>query len=223
MSKLFCLDDRLGACASFVQNGARLADIGTDHARLPVWLILKGVASFAVAGDINPLPLEKGKVTAEKYGVTSIDFREGSGLDVINVGDRITDVVIAGMGGELILDIITGSALTENENLNIILQPMTRSQQLIEGLYQNGFEIVAQKCAVASGKCYTVMKVKYCGIKQSVDDVFCCVGKLKLSDEKSQRFVRQHIKHLKNKSNGDSYCARLAERLEQLLMQSERT
>jgi tRNA (adenine22-N1)-methyltransferase len=217
MKQLFSLDDRLLACASFVTKSAKLADIGTDHAYLPVWLKLQGVISYAIASDINSSPLEMGRATAEKYNVNSIDFRLGNGLDTITPEDNITDVVIAGMGGEIISDILSASPITKNKNLNIILQPMTKSHILIKNLYQMGFEIVAQRCAVSHGKCYTILNVRFTGVCRQVDDKFCYLGKLDLNEEKSRRFLSQHIKHLENQGKGNASYLELAEILKKSL------
>ena len=217
MSQIFSLDNRLSACASLVRKNARLADIGTDHAYLPVWLLLNNKISYAIASDINPSPLEMGRATAEKYKVQSIDFRLGNGLGSITKEDNITDIVIAGMGGEIISEIIINSPLTKDESLNIILQPMTKSEELIKNLYKMGFEIVKQNCAVSNNKCYTIMKVHYRGKSVDVQEEFCYLGKLDLKDEKSIRFVNQHIKHLENKSKGDSNYKRLADILKKSL------
>ncbi len=217
MRQFFSLDERLLACASLVGKNARLADIGTDHAYLPVWLLLNNKTSYAIASDINPSPLEMGRATAEKYKVQSIDFRLGNGLDSITKEDNITDIVIAGMGGEIISEIIINSPLTKDESLNIILQPMTKSEELIKNLYKMGFEIVKQNCAVSNNKCYTIMKVRYRGKSVDVQEEFCYLGKLDLKDEKSIRFINQHIKHLENKSKGDSNYKRLADILKKSL------
>lgn len=213
MRQFFSLDKRLLACASFVSNGARLADIGTDHAYLPVWLMLNNKISYAIASDINPSPLKMGRATAEKYNVNLIDFRLGNGLDSITREDKITDLVIAGMGGELISEIISNSPLTKDKNLNIILQPMTKSEELIKNLYKMGFEIIEQNCDVSNDKCYTIINVRYCGNSVDVNEEFCYIGKLDLTDEKSIRFIKHHIKHLENKSKGDCDFKKLADNL----------
>ncbi len=217
MRQFFSLDERLLACASLVSDGARLADIGTDHAYLPVWLMLNNKISYAIASDINPSPLEMGRATAEKYNVNLIDFRLGNGLDSITKDDKITDIVIAGMGGEIISEIIRNSLLTKDKSLNIILQPMTKSNELIKNLYKMGFEIIEQHCAVSHNKCYTIIKAHYCGKSVNVSEKFCYLGKLDLTDEKSIRFVKQHIKHLENKSKGDYAFKMLADILKKSL------
>ena len=75
--RLFSLDERLTVCASLVREGARLADVGTDHAYLPVWLLNSGKITFAIASDINEKPLLRAKATAEKYSAQNIELRHG--------------------------------------------------------------------------------------------------------------------------------------------------
>lgn len=217
MDKLFSLDERLEMCASLVQKSARLVDVGSDHAYLPVWLLKSGKISYAIASDINKKPLESGRLTAEKYGAKNIEFRLGSGLCTVTESDNITDVVIAGMGGEIISEILLQSPLTKDKMLNIILQPMTKSEELIDFLYSNGFEIIKQSCVVSKGKCYTVMAVHYTSEKQTVTETFKYIGKLDLKDEVNVRFIKAHIKHLENKSKGDSSLTEVTEKLKKMI------
>lgn len=217
MSQIFSLDNRLSVCAGFVRNNAKLADIGTDHAYLPVWLISQGIIKEAVASDINKAPLEMGKATAEKYNIHGIQFRLGNGLETISTEDNITDIVVAGMGGEIISDIICSSPIAKNKDMNIILQPMTKSETLIENLYKSGFEIVEQKCTVSNNKCYTIMAVAYCGKSTDTEEIFNYLGKLDTRDENSQRFIMQHIKHLENKSRTDRHFKEIADILKKSL------
>ena len=110
------LQPRLQCIASLVQKGARLADVGTDHGYLPVYLLQEGTIERAIASDINALPLDHARATAEEYGVTEkIDFRLCPGLAFIRA-DECDTVAIAGMGGETILGILeasrTGTVIT---------------------------------------------------------------------------------------------------------------
>ena len=211
--RLFSLDERLLTCAGLVRDGARLADVGTDHAYLPVWLLKKGKISFAVASDIGEKPLETGRQTAEKYKADNIEFRLGAGLDTISGGDNISDIVIAGMGGEVIAEILSKSELAKNPELNIILQPMTRSDELIGFLYENGYEIRLQKALRSKGKSYTVMAVRYSGKKQLVSSVFRIIGKLDTGDPESVRYIGKKIKDLENKSLADESAKALLDEL----------
>ncbi len=144
-------DSRLSLCASFVRQGARLADIGTDHAYLPVWLCRNGVCPSAIAADINPEPLSRGQLTVEEAGLSDrITTRLSDGLSEISAGEA-DDIVIAGMGGELIAKIIGSCAFSRDKDKRWILQPMTKSEILIEWLCDNGYSILRQDCCVASG------------------------------------------------------------------------
>lgn len=217
MDRLQNLDERLKMCASLVSENARLVDVGCDHAYLPIWLILRDKISFAIACDINEMPLKSGKQNAEHFGVGNIEFRLGSGLEPISAEDRITDVIIAGMGGEVISEIILSSPLTRDKNLNLILQPMTRSEELIKSLYENGFEIKTQKCVISKGKCYTVMAVSYSGEIKAFDNAFPYIGKLDLKDETNLRFIGAQLRNLENKSNGDKSILPLINKIKKMI------
>ncbi|MBQ7503730.1 MAG: SAM-dependent methyltransferase [Ruminococcus sp.] len=211
--RLFSLDERLLTCAGLVRDGARLADIGSDHAYLPVWLLKTGKISFAIASDIGENPLETGRQIAEKYKAENIDFRLGAGLDTIRDEDNITDVVIAGMGGEVIAEILSRSGLAKNPELNLILQPMTRSDELVGFLYENGFELKEQIALNSKGRSYTVMTARYCGKKISTSSLFRIVGKLDMSDPESVRYIGKKIKDLENKSRADDSARALLNEL----------
>lgn len=215
MERLFSLDNRLKTCASLVPYGARLVDVGTDHAYLPVWLLKNNRISYAVASDINQKPLDSGRLTAEKYQTENIEFRLGPGLETLSRSDNIDTAVIAGMGGEIIREIIGGSKLAEN--LTLILQPMTKSEVLIKYLCDNGFDIITQVCAGTGSKYYTILKAKYTGDVRKKDKSFFYLGKLDLSDETCKKFVQNHIKNLENKSKGDSSLLPLIKELKEKL------
>ena len=103
------LTPRLAAVAAQVPPGARLADVGTDHAYLPVWLLLAGRIVGAVATDVNQGPLQRGQETAQRYGVAHrMDFRRCDGLAALSPGE-VDTVVIAGMGGDLMVHILSAA------------------------------------------------------------------------------------------------------------------
>lgn len=159
--RLFDLDNRLRLCAEFVRKNSRVADIGTDHAYLPVWLCKNNIAVHAIAADINPMPLERGIKTIEKYSATDVVIpRLSNGLKEINP-DEVDDIVIAGMGGEIIASILNNARWIKNSKYHLILQPMTKAEILREYLYTNGFTIKNEKATVAENKLYTVMSVYY--------------------------------------------------------------
>ncbi|MDE6599627.1 MAG: class I SAM-dependent methyltransferase, partial [Oscillospiraceae bacterium] len=133
------LDKRLRLCADMVR-GKRVCDVGTDHAYLAAELLSEGRCETAVAADINEKPLAAARLTLEKAGV--LDRAElilSDGLENIPESG-ITDIVIAGMGGELIAAILSRCGWLDGKNL--ILQPMSRADFLIKWLCENGFEIL---------------------------------------------------------------------------------
>lgn len=217
MDKLFCLDNRLMMCASFVPKGARLADIGTDHAYLPVWLLKQNLISYAIASDVNCRPLQAGKATAEKYQAENIDFRLGSGLETITEADDINCIVIAGMGGELISELLSKSPLVRKKNIRLILQPMTKPHKLIKYLYSEGFEISEQKTCKSHGKHYTVMTAVYSGNKQKIDEVFSYTGKLDTKNDCNISYLEGQIKNLEKQGKGDFHYNHIAEKIKELI------
>lgn len=210
------LDNRLRLCAEFVRQGSKLADIGTDHAYLPVWLCRNGVCPCAVAADINPEPLSRGRLTIENAGLSGIiETRLSDGLKSIG-SNEADDIVIAGMGGELIAKIIGECNYAKSPDKHFILQPMTRSEVLIAWLCDNGFEIKEQDCCEAAGKCYTVLSVYYTGKPAPADDIYRYTGILRPRENETHlRFISAHIERLRKQSRGDARFAALANRLEE--------
>lgn len=133
------LTPRLQAIADQVPKGARLADVGTDHAYLPVWLLLNGVVERAIAADLRPGPLERARQTARRYGVEEqVDFRLCDGLSGIQPEE--TEVaVIAGMGGDTIAGILEQAPWAKEKTL--LLQPMTAHSELRRWLSEQGYAI----------------------------------------------------------------------------------
>ena len=121
-------------CAGFVRQNARLADIGTDHAYLPLWLCLNGTCPSAVAADINPEPLSRGRAAIKSFNAEHlISARLSNGLENI-AENEADDFVIAGMGGELIATILDSCAYAKNSEKHFILQPMTMGSNMCEAL-----------------------------------------------------------------------------------------
>jgi tRNA (adenine22-N1)-methyltransferase len=149
----------LAAIAEFVRVGASVCDVGTDHAFLPCYLAKRGWENL-YASDINENPLNYARTRIKKYGFSDkITAVKSDGLlDV----PPCEDVVIAGMGGELIAEIVAKIPF-KNENLRLILQPMTRIGDLRSGLEQSGFEIMTEKTAREKNRTYTVIYAKYSG------------------------------------------------------------
>lgn len=154
------LSPRLRAAAELVPRGARFADIGTDHAYLPVWLILHGVIDKAIAADLRQGPLERARETAEKYSVADqLDFRLCDGLRGLRPREADT-IAIAGMGGETIAHILACAPWTKEEGVTLILQPMSSQPDLRQWLAGNGYAIEREYISREDKTLYTIMLVK---------------------------------------------------------------
>ena len=154
------LGPRLRAIAALVPpDCACLADIGTDHGYIPVSLLLEGKIRQAIAADIGALPLDHARRTAEQYGVTSgLDFRLGDGLSVLSPGEADA-VVIAGMGGDAITEILTAAPWSRVGPL-LLLQPMSKAEVLRAWLPLNGYEVLAEKLVQDKGVLYPILSVR---------------------------------------------------------------
>lgn len=188
------LDERLAAAASFVRPDKRICDVGTDHALLPCYLCEQGAVSV-IASDVNPNPLEAARANIEKFGFSDrIRLIQSDGLKNVPPCD---DVIIAGMGGELITEIIAGCPFVTPDT-RFILQPMTKAEILRRYLYANGFEIAEEKGAAVSGKAYTVMLAQHTGITRDIDESFAYFGKCT-----DPRYIKKVNGQLRKLANGD--------------------
>ncbi|MCR4771135.1 MAG: class I SAM-dependent methyltransferase [Oscillospiraceae bacterium] len=152
------LDKRLRAAAEFVEAGDRVADVGTDHGYIPVWLRQNGISPFVIASDINSLPLKSARENAAAYETDGISFRQCDGLKGMEQSEADT-VIIAGMGGENICSIIAASGW-DWTGKKLILQPMTRQAQLVEWLYDNGFAVTGESFAYDEKNSYRILKAE---------------------------------------------------------------
>ena len=165
------ISPRLLSAADFVRQDAILADIGTDHAYLPLFLLSEGKIRKAFCSDVNEGPLASAKVNAEAAGLLDrVEFTLADGADALS-GKGITDYAICGMGGELISDIISRASDMRDPSVHLILQPMTRRGALAHFLYENGYEIIAEEYSKDAGKFYVTLLVSYSGECRSIDEL----------------------------------------------------
>lgn len=159
MKRTLTLTPRLQTIADLVPPNARFADIGTDHAYLPVWLLRQGRLDWAIASDINRGPLDRARQTAEEYGCTrQISFRLGAGLDQVRPGEADT-IAIAGMGGETIAEILSAAAWLKEQPALLLLQPMSTQEELRRYLWNNGYQIQREYLAGEGRKIYLILQV----------------------------------------------------------------
>lgn len=156
---------RLGSAVKYVRRGAVFADIGTDHAYLPIYLLKEGTVDRAILSDINEGPLLSARQNARDNGVLSkVELVLTDGAAALD-GRGITDVAIFGMGGELIRDIIERAPFLKNAGMRLILQPMTKQTLLCTYLIDAGFSFVGETYTRDAGKFYRTVCVEPQGEK----------------------------------------------------------
>lgn len=172
---------RLMAVAEMIKKDSVVADIGTDHAYVPVYLVLNNICNSALAMDINKGPLVRADENIKKFSLSDrIKTRLSDGLSELRNCEADT-VVIAGMGGILINNIIERNRKRLTSVKHYILQPMTAIEETRKYLYCNGFEIVDEKLAVEDEKIYTVISA-ISGEMTAESEVDYYVGKCLISN-----------------------------------------
>ena len=158
------LSPRLKAVASLVGNGYSVADIGTDHAYIPIYLVKNKISPYALAMDINDGPLKIAKTNVIEAGYEGIiEVRKSDGI--INLAlDEVDSIVVAGMGGNLIENILLGNLQVVNGLKECILQPQSEVRRLRSFLINNGFAFLNEDVVEDDGKFYFIMKVAPKGI-----------------------------------------------------------
>lgn len=152
------LSKRLTTVAKYVQPGARLADIGSDHAYLPASLALNKRISYAIAGEVVKGPYENAVREIEGQGLAEIVHpRLADGLAAIQVSDRINTITIAGMGGSLITSILDQGQDKLTGVSRLVLQPNVGEYRLRKWLMDHGFQIMAEEIVAEDDHIYEVI------------------------------------------------------------------
>ena len=188
------LGARLSGALPYVTRGGKVIDVGTDHAYLPIALIEQGLCTRALACDINKGPLESARENIQASGISEkIETLLTDGLH----GTRDfapDDVLIFGMGGELIVRILSEAEWIKEKPVKLILQPMSRASVLRKYLSENGFEIL-DECLTFEDKYYQIIVAAWSGKPYPLDDVQAWVGQKNIERraELFEGFVRHEI------------------------------
>lgn len=184
------LNSRLHACAELIRPGAHVCDVGTDHAQLAVYLLQQGIAADVIASDIGEGPLQAAARTIEAHGLTDrIRTILSDGLQSIPP-EGLTDIVIAGMGGETMIHILE-SAPFSLEGKRLILQPMTKARELRRWLFCEGFSITAETCVRDDRYLYAVMCAEFTGDRREPDAAAQILGAMDLRQPDCMAYARR--------------------------------
>lgn len=191
------LSIRLGKTASMVEPCRCVADIGTDHAYIPIYLVKKGICGRAIASDINRGPIKKAERNVSLHGLEDrIECRIGPGLNTLKSGEA--DVaIIAGMGGNLIRDILEERLDLFREFSYVILQPVQNPEVLREYIYKKGYDIIDEELCIDENKYYEIIKIRYGEKIYDTEDIFFEVSE-KLYREKHPE-IKDFIEHKRDK------------------------
>lgn len=185
------LDARLKMAADEVRQGKRVVDIGTDHAYLPAYLIENSICPSAIAADIGKGPLENARkvVGASKDLSEKIELRLSDGLKEIK-SHEAEDIVIAGMGGILISEILSAAPWVRDEEKRLILQPMSHAEDVRKYLCENGFEIIKEKACTDGRHNYIIIVAEFRNKENDKNEAFYYKGLIQ--SDKSEDAQRYH-------------------------------
>lgn len=185
---------RLDKIAALIKPNSIVCDIGCDHAYLLLKLYNKISKGFAC--DIAQKPLDTAIKTIRENNIgDKITPILSNGLQNIKQ-DTFDTLVIAGMGGELISDILEDCKYIKNPRYDIFLQPMTKASDLRLYLYTHGFSIVNEVISIEDRRVYTILQVKYTGEVKSPNIVDCFVSDPLINDPNFDKFISHHINRL---------------------------
>lgn len=188
------LTPRLLKIASLISQDAVLADVGTDHGKLPITLLKENKISAAVASDINEGPLNHARQNAREHGVSErISFRLTAGLEGV-LPKECDTISIAGMGGETIIGILQAAAWTKDGNHALLLQPMTMIPELRQWLYANGYKIKEETICKEGRKWYVLLSAVGGAEQKQVCLADCIVPQTLCRAEGAQLYIEHLFK-----------------------------
>ena len=199
------LSKRLYAVAGLVTEGASVADIGTDHGYIPIYLIKEGIASKVIALDVKKGPLERARMHIIGYGLKDrIKTRLSDGLQEVKPGE-VDTMIAAGMGGGLVIRILQEGRKVADQLSALILQPQSEIEKVRKYLNQSGFRITEEKMVEETGKYYPMMRVAH-GEAEDYEEYEYLYGKRLL--EKKDPVLKKYL--LREKEIRESILKQLA-------------
>ncbi|QWQ38779.1 tRNA (adenine(22)-N(1))-methyltransferase TrmK [Gemella sp. zg-570] len=188
------IKNRLKKVADFIEY-SRLADIGSDHAYLPIYLVKENKTNFALAGEVAEGPHKSSIKNVAEHGFNNfIECRKGSGLDVIKADDNIEVITICGMGGKLIADILEEGKEKLLRVEQLILQPNVASNLVREKLENLNYYIVAEEILEEDGHIYEIIVAKKGKMTLTAEEKLFGIF---LPQEKNKVFIKKYEQELK--------------------------
>ena len=198
MDKSIVLSKRLQTLAEMVTKGNRVADVGCDHGFVSIYLIKQGISPKVLAMDVRPGPLTRAREHIAEYGLGEyIETRLSDGLLELRFGEADT-LVCAGMGGPLMMKILTGSREKAQELKELILQPQSELPEFRRFLQAEGYETLEENILCEEGKYYFLFRVHYTGAASPIaetetDRLYFKYGKLLL--EQRHPVLREYLEY----------------------------
>ena len=207
-----------------VRKGNAVADIGTDHAYLPAYLVLNGINPKALACDVRKGPLENARKTVENYGIEDkITLRLSDGFDEIEPFEA-QDFIMCGMGGTLMEQLVSRTYWLKDKSKRIIVQPQSHAEDIRRFFVENGFEILFEDACTDGGKLYCAMAAEYTGevLQRPVSYIY--TGKLPECGKKEARlYLENTVARLRKKLEAERVhgSAEYADYLEKVALETE--
>ena len=204
MTEILKLTPRLRAAAELVESGSFVADVGTDHAYLPIALCLEGRIRGGVASDINQGPIDRARENIKKYGLEgSLDAVRTDGLDGI---ERYSPdcIMILGMGGELIARILNDAPWTRKRGLRLCLQPMTHPEKLREFLLSEKYSIIDEKIVIEENRIYQIILAEYNDMSQEYSEEQLLLGKINIERRSAEllKLAEHYVSVIEKRADG---------------------
>lgn len=185
------ISNRLKCIGNMVEKCECIADIGTDHAYLSIYLVEQQICKTVIASDINKGPVEKAKRNiCFSHRSNEIQCRLGPGLTTISPGE-VDSAIIAGMGGNLIRDILEESMDVFKTLDYVILQPVQNADVLRKYIYESGYNILDEELCKDESKYYEIIKIKYNNKTEILDEIYYEISKKLL--EKKHPLLKEYI------------------------------
>lgn len=218
------LSERMLMAAKMVRKGNTVADIGTDHAYLPAYLILNGISPKALACDVRKGPLENARKTVEHYGIEDkITLRLSDGFDKIEPFEA-QDFIMCGMGGTLMEQLVSRAYWLKDKSKRIIVQPQSHAEDIRRFFVENGFEILFEDACTDGSKLYCAIAAEYTGevLQRPVSYIY--TGELPKCGKKEARlYLENTVAHLRKKLEAERVhgSAEHADYLEKVALETE--